>query len=757
MVKPIKSGLTSSRSREEEVRDQREFERLFVLFEAFLQTERRPSPTTPSSSSTSSSSPSSPLPDSDEGDTHDALGQDKAKRRRRLSFLRERRSSSNKKKDKRNSTGSGSEECEAPKGACLMTGDADGTSLNNTLHQGGENAEVQAEDEEHEVRFVVGLLNGYLALKRLGDGDKNLTFSLANNKKKEEERERKELEKLRGEIVLRMTSALTDLGALPNAGSPSGAGGASAAMTGIARHQSAHDYPTSASRSPSKHARTSWRGRLRNKEKKTASLDEPFGKDKKQQQEENEERSATPAQKNEVYLFRLSFLRSSALFCCVAAVLGNTRLALANRNDSPQDWRDRLISPRTLHKRSQSLTFGPHGVMSMPLEVLVADEEEDYVDEPRIPLAELEERLRKMEELIDQKFAAKMAGSPSSPLDSKKSKRRSLNMLLRRSGAGDKADTKDSNGDDGAVDGEGSVIFAIPTSIYTKVTNRRSVYHYNIEAIREMIHQHADGAPEEDKPSKSSAESGTLDGSSVDGTSILLVGKSEGDDAMIGNSVTIVLTTPSSPPVPSLDLTELPHDEGFLSPELPNAPFHINVSAASTSELIPSSAGPSSPPTATVMTTGTETVEARNYRRTVHDKRDKMLRMRVIDSKFGPTNNVKWAFLWCEENVAPATFVKVIKAQAFARRFLARRCTPPSLCLSCTPFAPHNCEQILTPYDGIAVRKRLQIANELLVTEKHYVDILDLLVKVFLQPLRDSSLLPQESVSAIFGNTETLR
>jgi len=124
----------------------------------------------------------------------------------------------------------------------------------------------------------------------------------------------------------------------------------------------------------------------------------------------------------------------------------------------------------------------------------------------------------------------------------------------------------------------------------------------------------------------------------------------------------------------------------------------------------------------------TETVAASNWRRTVHNKRDKMLRMRVIDSKFGPAKNVKWAFLWCEENVAPATFVKVVKAQAFARRFLVRR-----------------------------LRKRLQIANELLVTEKHYVDILDLLVKVFLQPLRDSNLLPQESARAIFGNTEVLR
>ncbi len=92
------------------------------------------------------------------------------------------------------------------------------------------------------------------------------------------------------------------------------------------------------------------------------------------------------------------------------------------------------------------------------------------------------------------------------------------------------------------------------------------------------------------------------------------------------------------------------------------------------------------------------------------------------------------------------------------------------------------------------MRKRLQIANELLVTEKHYVDILDLLVKVqsppslrrvrcvltpnnvrhfivfnsdtrpssplrqvFLQPLREGDLLPPESILAIFGNTETLR
>jgi hypothetical protein len=85
----------------------------------------------------------------------------------------------------------------------------------------------------------------------------------------------------------------------------------------------------------------------------------------------------------------------------------------------------------------------------------------------------------------------------------------------------------------------------------------------------------------------------------------------------------------------------------------------------------------------------------------------------------------------------------------------------------------------------------LQIANELLMTEKHYVDILDLLVKVralptaqpppslhrarcvltptharhtssplrqvFLQPLREGDLLPPESILAIFGNTETLR
>jgi len=197
------------------------------------------------------------------------------------------------------------------------------------------------EEEEHEVRFVVGLLNGYLALKRLGAGDKDLTFSLAHNKKKEEERERRELEKLRGEVVLRMTSALADLGALPAASTDAAsapqlsAAAAAARPSGGARHQSA-DYRIPASRSSpmmAKHSRTSWRGRLRSKEKEkkaTAAVsveDQAGGKDKKpQQQPDCEERSGSTAQKSEEYRFpRTLRLRSCVGFAnavCACGVCG---------------------------------------------------------------------------------------------------------------------------------------------------------------------------------------------------------------------------------------------------------------------------------------------------------------------------------------------------------------------------------------------------------------------------------------------------
>lgn len=780
MVKPLKSGLTSSRSREEELRDEREFERLFLLFEAFLHTDRS-RPASPSSSPSPAADVDLPLPlrqfvggrsDSDDhhanGDGDDEM---KSKRRRRLSFGRERRKSVSKKKsedDKKNEDdGHGSQ---APKAVAIAAElGEDGDDNNNNKQKKNEDGDETRQpakgknedggggaEEEHEVRFVVGLLNGYLALKRLGAGDKDLTFSLAHNKKKEEERERRELEKLRGEVVLRMTSALADLGALPaaatDAGSAQLSASAAARPSGVARHQST-DYRIPASRSSpmmTKHNRTSWRGRLRSKEKEkkaaaaAVSVEEQQqagGKDKKPQQPDSEERSGSTAQKSE-----------------------------ENAKNESHDWRDRFLSPRSQHKRSQSLTFEPQGVKTMSIDVLVADDDDDSDDwhdsEPRIPLAELEERLCRMEELIERKFAKQHpAMEAQSAAELKKSKRRSLNQLLRRStnkitGHKDRKDTidkankadDDDNDDDGednegeATDlgDEGSGIYAIPASIYTKVTNRRrSVYHYNLDSIREMIHQHhqhqhhtttkSDGDHDQPQPAlpeeNEARDGGKSEGKNEDGK-----GEGESDDVMQGTPVKIVFTAPSSPPVPTLNLNQ---DEGFLSPDAPKAtplppPCHVSVSSTATSAFASSSPSTSTK-TATSTTTESEaaaaTTAARNWRRTVHDKRDKMLRMRVMDSKFaGQAKNVKRAFLWCEENVAPVTLVKVVKAQAFAKRFLARR-----------------------------LRKRLQIANELLVTEKHYVDILDLLVKVFLRPLREGDLLPPESILAIFGNTETLR
>ncbi len=397
------------------------------------------------------------------------------------------------------------------------------------------------------------------------------------------------------------------------------------------------------------------------------------------------------------------------------------RVLSRNAKNETHDWRDQFLSPRSQHKRSQSLTFEPRGVKTMPIDVLVDDDDNDdwHDSEPRIPLAELEERLRRMEELIERKFAKQEpAMEPQSAAELKKSRRRSLNQLLRRSTnkitghkdrkdtidkakkANDDDDDNDNDGEDGddgeATDlgDEGSVIYAIPTSIYTKVTNRRrSVYHYDLDSIREMIHQHrqhqhhhatdkSDGDHDQPQPALLEENEARDGGKNEDGK-----GEGEGDDVMLGIEppVKIVLTAPSSPPVPTLNLNELPQDEGFLSPEAPKAtqllPCHVSVSSTATSAFVSSSPSTSTK-TATSTTTESEAA-ARNWRRTVHDKRDKMLRMRVMDSKFaGQAKNVKWAFLWCEENVAPVTLVKVVKAQAFAKRFLARRRTL-RVCVSC--------------------------------------------------------------------------
>jgi hypothetical protein len=343
MVKPLKSGLATSRSREEELRDEREFERLFLLFEAFLHTDRsRPA----SASSTPSSSPSPtadvdlPLPLRQVVGDSDGDEEKKSKRKRRLSFGRERRKSVSKKKsedDKKNEDDCGGSQTPKAVAIAAELGVGENGVDNKQKNQDGEETRQpvmkgkneddcgdDAEEEEHEMRFVVGLLNGYLALKRLGAGDKDLTFSLAhNNNKKEEERERRELEKLRGEVVLRMTSALADLGALPAAASTDAASApqlsaaaAAARPSGVARHQSA-DYRIPASRSSpmmARQNRTSWRGRLRSKEKekKAAAVsveEQAGGKDKKpQQQPDCEERSGSTAQKSEEYRFP-TFLR----------------------------------------------------------------------------------------------------------------------------------------------------------------------------------------------------------------------------------------------------------------------------------------------------------------------------------------------------------------------------------------------------------------------------------------------------------------
>ena len=363
MVKPLKSGLATSRSREEELRDEREFERLFLLFEAFLHTDRsRPA----SAASTPSSSPS-PAADVDlplplrqvVGGRSDSDGDEekKSKRKRRLSFGRERRKSVNKKEsedDKKNEDDCGGSQ--TPKAVAIAAelgvgengGDnkqknEDGEETRQPVMKGKNEDDCGGDaEEEHEVRFVVGLLNGYLALKRLGAGDKDLTFSLAHNKKKEEERERRELEKLRGEVVLRMTSALADLGALPAAASTDAASApqlsaavAAARPSCVARHQSA-DYRIPASRSSpimARQNRTSWRGRLRGKEKEkkaTAAVsveEQAGGKDMKpQQQPDFEERSGPTAQKSEEYRFpRTLRLRSCVGFAnavCACGVCG---------------------------------------------------------------------------------------------------------------------------------------------------------------------------------------------------------------------------------------------------------------------------------------------------------------------------------------------------------------------------------------------------------------------------------------------------
>jgi hypothetical protein len=384
-----------------------------------------------------------------------------------------------------------------------------------------------------------------------------------------------------------------------------------------------------------------------------------------------------------------------------------------NAKNETHDWRDQFLSPRSQHKRSQSLTFEPRGVKTMPINMLVKDKDNDnwHDSKPRIPLAELEEQLRHMEELIERKFAKQEpAMEAQSAAELKKSRRRSLNQLLRRStnkitGHKHRKDTidkakkadDDNNDDDGGEDDEatelsdeGSGIYAIPTSIYTKVTNRRrSVYHYNLDSIREMIHQHhqhqhqhatakTDGDHDQPQPALLEENEARDGGKNEDGK-----GEGEGDDVMLGIEppIKIVLTAPSSPPVPTLNLNELPQDEGFLSPDAPKAtsllppPCHVSVSSTATSAFVSSSPSTSTK-TATSTSTESEAAAARNWRRTVHDKRDKMLRMRVMDSKFaGQAKNVKWAFLWCEENVAPVTLVKVVKAQAFAKRFLARRRT----------------------------------------------------------------------------------
>jgi len=51
----------------------------------------------------------------------------------------------------------------------------------------------------------------------------------------------------------------------------------------------------------------------------------------------------------------------------------------------------------------------------------------------------------------------------------------------------------------------------------------------------------------------------------------------------------------------------------------------------------------------------------------------------------------------------------------------------------------------------------IQVAMELFTTEQTYMQVLDAVVEVFLQPLRSSDLVPHAQIQSIFSNIEMIR